>query len=63
MVTVGRLFPETANAFRQSVYRALWLEGLNIGSRAVLEDLLRQHEIPIELLEMCDEAPEDFFFF
>jgi len=60
VVSVARLFPESSNTFRRAVYRALWIDGLNIGEPAVLEDLLRMNDLPPELLEMCEEAPEDF---
>jgi len=60
VVVVARLFPDSANTFRRAVYRALWLDGWNIGDRAVLEDLLLLNDLPVELLEMCKDAPEEF---
>jgi diguanylate cyclase (GGDEF)-like protein len=60
VVMVCRLFPDSANTFRRAVYRALWHDGWNIGDRAILEDLLHLNGLPAELLEMCEEAPEEF---
>jgi diguanylate cyclase (GGDEF)-like protein len=60
VVVVGRLFPESKNTFRRAMYRALWIDGWNIGDHEILKDLLRLNGLPVELLEMCGEAPEEF---
>mgnify|MGYP001233161292 CR=1 FL=1 len=57
---VQRVFPEQTNAVRVSLYRALWREGRNIGDMGVLLDVLRRHDLPAELLGMCEEPPDEF---
>jgi len=60
LAVVHGLFPDQVNALRRSVYQALWQQGHNIGDVGVLEALLREHQLPVELLGMCTEPPVEF---
>jgi diguanylate cyclase (GGDEF)-like protein len=60
LAIVYRLFPEVVNDVRRAIYGALWQAGHNIGDRGVLEEILRRHEVPEEVLGMCDEEPPEF---
>ena len=40
-----RTDPERGAAFRQSVYRAFWVEGRDISSSAVLDEIARAHDL------------------
>lgn len=60
LAVIHRLFPEKANPFRRSLYAALWQFGRNIGDVGVLLDLLAAHGMPVELLSMCEEPPDEF---
>ncbi|MGB0638919.1 MAG: protein kinase domain-containing protein, partial [Myxococcota bacterium] len=56
-VYVQRYAPEKAGAFRHAVYKALWQQGLDIGERSVLVDLLDMHALPPELVDECATEP------
>lgn len=60
LAVLHRLFPEAANAVRRATYRALWQDGKNIGDAGVLTEILEQHDVPTEVLEMCAEKPPEF---
>jgi diguanylate cyclase (GGDEF)-like protein len=57
IVHTESLFPDKAHALRRSAYRVLWQEGKDIGEDEVLTALLVQHELPPEVLELCEEEP------
>lgn len=56
-VYVQRHSPAKASTFRHAVYRALWQQGLDIGERSVLVDLLVAHNLPPELVDECSTEP------
>jgi diguanylate cyclase (GGDEF)-like protein len=56
-VYVRRHSPEKGSTFRHAVYRALWQDGLDIGERSVLVNLLIAHDLPPELIDECSEEP------
>jgi len=60
LAVIHRLFPEQVNQIRRSIYHALWQKGQNIGEVEVLTRLLIDHELPEQLLGMCEEPPEEF---
>jgi diguanylate cyclase (GGDEF)-like protein len=59
MVHVQREHPDKLSEFRGLVYRALWQQGEDIGKAALLQDLLRQADLPAVLLQMCDRDPPE----
>lgn len=60
LTEIQQLYPRQANGFRTRLYRALWVEGKNIGDSAVLEQLLEESGIrhPQVTQAICDKLQQ-----